>query len=79
VRYFLPQAGVKVDKLNFKSVLGKTSKILTNCLLSVTKEHDLPNKAVAASRGPETTQCQPHLTWVLLISKHLHIILKLLK
>jgi hypothetical protein len=77
VCYFFPQAGLKVNKLNFKSVLWKTSEILTNCLLSVTKEHDLTNKAVAAFSGPETTQYQPHHMWALLISKHLHIILNL--
>jgi hypothetical protein len=34
VHYFLAQAGVKVELLNFKDVHGETSEILTTWLLS---------------------------------------------
>jgi hypothetical protein len=45
VHYFLPHAGMKVNKHNFKSVLGKTSEILTLCLLSVTKNMTLQSSS----------------------------------
>ena len=35
VRYFLPESGVKVKLLEFKSVPGETAKLLSEYLLSV--------------------------------------------
>jgi hypothetical protein len=46
VRYFLPEQGVKVKLLDFQSVPGETSEILTKYLLSVIKNHDLSKKVV---------------------------------
>jgi hypothetical protein len=46
VRYLVPEQGVKVKLLDFQSVPGETSEILTYYLLSVVKEHDLSKKVV---------------------------------
>ena len=35
VRYFLPESGVKVELVEFKSVPGETAQILSKYLLSV--------------------------------------------
>ncbi|GBL74926.1 hypothetical protein AVEN_243752-1 [Araneus ventricosus] len=46
VRYFNPDSGVQVKLLDFKSVAGETSEILTNHLCSVLLQNDLNNKLV---------------------------------
>ncbi|GBM16180.1 hypothetical protein AVEN_126446-1 [Araneus ventricosus] len=46
VRYFNPNSGVQVKLLDFKSVVGETSEILTNHLCSVLLQNDLNNKLV---------------------------------
>ena len=35
IRYFLPESGVKIKLLEFKSVPGETAKLLSEYLLSV--------------------------------------------
>jgi hypothetical protein len=46
VRYFLPESGVCVKLLDFKSVPGETANILSNHLMEVLKVNDLCNKIV---------------------------------
>ena len=44
VCYFLPESGVKVMLLEFKSVLGETAEILSKYLLSVLDQTKLKDK-----------------------------------
>ncbi|GBM01387.1 hypothetical protein AVEN_236209-1 [Araneus ventricosus] len=46
VCYFNPNSGVQVKLLDFKSVAGETSEILTNRLCCVLLQNDLNNKVV---------------------------------
>lgn len=46
VRYFNPNEGVKVKLMEFKSVPGETSEILTSPLMSVLMENNLDKKWV---------------------------------
>lgn len=47
VRYFVPEKGVSVKLLDFRSVTGETSEILANHLMSIIKKHELENKVAA--------------------------------
>lgn len=49
VLYFNPNSGVQVKLLDFKSVEGETSEILTNHLCSVLLQNNLNNKMVGFS------------------------------
>ncbi|GBM09714.1 hypothetical protein AVEN_186417-1 [Araneus ventricosus] len=51
VRYFNPNSGVQVELLDFKSVAGETSEILTYHLCSVLLQNDLNNKVVSFCGG----------------------------
>ena len=46
VRYFLPESGVKVKLLGFKSVPGETAEILSKYLLSVLDQTKLKDKLI---------------------------------
>ena len=46
VRYFLPESGVKVKLLEFKSVPGETAEILSEYLLSVLGQTELKDKLI---------------------------------
>ncbi|GBN24906.1 hypothetical protein AVEN_8103-1 [Araneus ventricosus] len=46
VHYFNPNSGVQIKLLDFKSVAGETSEILTHHLCSVLLQNDLNNKVV---------------------------------
>ena len=46
VRYFLPESGVKVKLLEFKSVPGETAEILSEYLLSVLDQTKLKDKLI---------------------------------
>ena len=46
VRYFLPESGVKVKLLEFKSVLGEIAEILSKYLLSVLDQTKLQDKLI---------------------------------
>ena len=47
VRYFLPEEGVKVKLLDFKSVPGETAAILTDSLMCSLRDHQLTEKIIA--------------------------------
>ena len=51
VRYFLPETGVKVKLLQFKSVPGKTAAILIEYLLSVLDRTALNEKLIGFCAG----------------------------
>ena len=46
VRYFVPDIGVKVKLLKFKSLPGETAEILSNYLVSVLEQNELKEKVV---------------------------------
>ena len=46
VRYFLPESGVRVKLLEFKSVSGETAKIFSEYLLSVLDQTKLKDKLI---------------------------------
>jgi hypothetical protein len=46
IRYFLPEFGIKVKLLEFKSIQGETAKILTYHIMLVLKKHNLDKKIV---------------------------------
>ena len=46
VRYFVPDIGVKVKLLEFKSLPGETAEILSNYLVSVLEQNELKEKVV---------------------------------
>ena len=46
VRYFLPESGVKVKLLEFKSVPGETAEILSEYLLSILDQTKIKNKLI---------------------------------
>lgn len=47
VRYFVPVRGISIKLLDFRSVVGETSEILANHIMSITKRHEIENKVAA--------------------------------
>ena len=50
VRYFVPDIGVKVKLLEFKSLPGETAKILSNYLVLVLEQNELKKKLLVLCR-----------------------------
>ena len=55
VRYFLPESGVKVKLLEFKSVIGETAEILSKYLPSVLDQTKLKDKLIGFCAGNRNT------------------------